>query len=326
MAVVLNSLLWLIKDMSTLEDLKKVTIVVADTGQFHELKKYSPQDATTNPSLILEAIKDPAYLPLLQQTVKGKKDVYNAYMDLFIAFGVEILKFLPPNGRVSIEVDPKLSWDRDASIIFAHKIIERFAKKGIGPEKILIKLASTWEGAQAAYILEKMGIHCNMTLLFSMAQAAICADAGVTLISPFVGRITDFYKKEKGVTDFSANEDPGVQSVKKIYSYLKKFGYKTQVMGASFRSSKQILALAGSDLLTIAPKFLEEMSQASQAVPRQLDMEMAKKSDVTKIEVDYPKFSFLHNEDHSAAFLLSDGIRRFAKDLDTLLGIVAKEV
>ncbi|NDE62949.1 MAG: transaldolase [Chlamydiae bacterium] len=312
--------------MSTLEDLKKITVVVADTGQFHELKKYSPQDATTNPSLILEAIKDPAYLPLLKETVKGKKDVYSAYMDLFIAFGVEILKFLPPNGRVSIEVDPKLSWDKDASIVFAHKIIDRFAKKGIGSEKILIKLASTYEGAEAARILERMGIHCNMTLLFSMAQASICADAGVTLISPFVGRITDFYKKEKGVTDFSPEDDPGVQSVRRIYSYLKKFGYKTQVMGASFRSSKQILALAGSDLLTIAPKFLEEMSQSQQAVPKKLDLEMAKNSDVSKLSLNQSSFEFLHNEDHGAAFLLSDGIRRFAKDLDTLLGIVAKEV
>lgn len=312
--------------MSTLEDLKKFTVVVADTGQFHELKKYSPQDATTNPSLILEAIKDPAYLPLLKETVKGKKDVYDAYMDLFIAFGVEILKFLPHNGRVSIEVDPKLSWDKDASIIFAHKIIERFAKKGIGPEKILIKLASTYEGAEAARMLEKMGIHCNMTLLFSMAQASICADAGVTLISPFVGRITDFYKKEKGVTDFSPEEDPGVQSVRRIYSYLKKFGYKTQVMGASFRSSKQILALAGSDLLTIAPKFLEEMTNSQESVQKKLDLDMAKSSDVTKLTLNHPTFEFLHNEDHGAAFLLSDGIRRFAKDLDTLLGIVAKEV
>ena len=312
--------------MSTLEDLKKFTVVVADTGQFHELKKYSPQDATTNPSLILEAIKDPAYLPLLKETVKGKKDVYDAYMDLFIAFGVEILKFLPHNGRVSIEVDPKLSWDKDASIIFAHKIIERFAKKGIGPEKILIKLASTYEGAEAARMLEKMGIHCNMTLLFSMAQASICADAGVTLISPFVGRITDFYKKEKGVTDFSPEEDPGVQSVRRIYSYLKKFGYKTQVMGASFRSSKQILALAGSDLLTIAPKFLEEMTNSQESVQKKLDLDMAKSSDVTKLTLNHPTFEFFHNEDHGAAFLLSDGIRRFAKDLDTLLGIVAKEV
>ena len=312
--------------MSTLEDLKKFTVVVADTGQFHELKKYSPQDATTNPSLILEAIKDPAYLPLLKETVKGKKDVYDAYMDLFIAFGVEILKFLPRNGRVSIEVDPKLSWDKDASIIFAHKIIERFAKKGIGPEKILIKLASTYEGAEAARMLEKMGIHCNMTLLFSMAQASICADAGVTLISPFVGRITDIYKKEKGVTDFSPEEDPGVQSVRRIYSYLKKFGYKTQVMGASFRSSKQILALAGSDLLTIAPKFLEEMTNSQESVQKKLDLDMAKSSDVTKLTLNHPTFEFLHNEDHGAAFLLSDGIRRFAKDLDTLLGIVAKEV
>jgi len=312
--------------MSTLDDLKKFTVVVADTGQFHELKKFSPQDATTNPSLILEAIKDPAYLPLLRDAVKGKKDVYDAYMDLFIAFGVEILKFLPANGRVSIEVDPKLSWDTEASLIFAHKIIERFAKKGIGPEKILIKLASTWEGAQAAAILEKMGIHCNMTLLFSMAQAAICADAGVTLISPFVGRITDFYKKEKGVTDFSADEDPGVQSVRNIYSYLKKFGYKTQVMGASFRSQKQIVALAGSDLLTIAPKFLEEMSKSQDPVTRKLDPDFAKKSALEKLDLKRPKFEFLHNDDHGAAFLLADGIRRFAKDLDTLLGIVAKEI
>lgn len=312
--------------MSTLEDLKKFTVVVADTGQFHELKKYSPQDATTNPSLILEAIKDPAYLPLLKETVKGKKDVYDAYMDLFIAFGVEILKFLPQKGRVSIEVDPKLSWDKDASIVFAHKIIERFAKKGIGPEKLLIKLASTYEGAEAARMLEKMGIHCNMTLLFSMAQASICADAGVTLISPFVGRITDFYKKEKGVADFSPEEDPGVQSVRRIYSYLKKFGYKTQVMGASFRSSKQILALAGSDLLTIAPKFLEEMTNSQETVQKKLDLDMAKSSDVTKLTLNHPSFEFSHNEDHGAAFLLSDGIRRFAKDLDTLFGIIAKEI
>jgi transaldolase len=312
--------------MSTLEDLKKFTVVVADTGQFHELKKYSPQDATTNPSLILEAIKDPAYLPLLRETVKGKKDVYDAYMDLFIAFGVEILKFLPQKGRVSIEVDPKLSWDKDASIVFAHKIIERFAKKGIGPEKLLIKLASTYEGAEAARMLEKMGIHCNMTLLFSMAQASICADAGVTLISPFVGRITDFYKKEKGVADFSPEEDPGVQSVRRIYSYLKKFGYKTQVMGASFRSSKQILALAGSDLLTIAPKFLEEMTNSQETVQKKLDLDMAKSSDVTKLTLNHPSFEFSHNEDHGAAFLLSEGIRRFAKDLDTLFGIIAKEI
>ncbi|MFZ4674010.1 MAG: transaldolase [Chlamydiia bacterium] len=312
--------------MSSLNELRKNTIVVADTGQFHELKKYSPQDATTNPSLILEAIKDPAYLPLLQKTVKGKKDPYDAYLDLFVAFGLETLKFLPSNGRVSIEVDPKLSWNKDASIIFAHKIIDRFHKAGIGPERILIKLASTWEGAEAARVLEKMGIHCNMTLLFSMAQAAISADAGVTLISPFVGRITDFYKKEKNVADFAPDEDPGVLSVKKIYSYLKKFGYKTQVMGASFRSSKQIIALSGSDLLTIAPKFLEELEQSSAPVPRKLDPTAAHSSNVTKMGLTHPEFEFSHNEDHGAAFLLSDGIRRFSKDLDTLLGIISKEI
>jgi len=312
--------------MSSLEDLKKNTIVVADTGHFHELKKYSPQDATTNPSLILEAIKDPMYLPLLKETVKGKKDPYEAYLDLFVAFGVETLKFLPANGRVSIEVDPKLSWNKDGSIIFAHKIIDRFGKKGIDPKQILIKLASTWKGVEAGRVLEKMGIHCNMTLLFSMAQAAICADAGVTLISPFVGRITDFYKKEKNITDFTPEEDPGVLSVKAIYSYLKKFGYKTQVMGASFRSAKQIIALAGSDLLTIAPKFLEELKKATNPVPRKLDIELAKKSDLHKMSLTHPEFECLHNEDHGAAFLLSDGIRRFSKDLDTLLGIISKEL
>jgi transaldolase len=312
--------------MSSLEQLKKFTTIVADTGEFNELKKVKPQDATTNPSLILEAIKNPAYLPILKETVKGKKDIYEAYLDVFVAFGVEALKHLPANGRISIEVDPKLSWDKDASIIFANKIIERFQAKGIDRKKILIKLASTWKGTQAAMVLEKMGIHCNMTLLFSMAQAAACADSGATLISPFVGRITDFYKKEKNVTSFAPHDDPGVISVKKIFSYLKKFGYKTQVMGASFRSCEQIMALAGCDLLTIAPKFLEELSQRNDPVTRQLDLEMANKSDQKKLELTHPKFEFLHNEDVCATHLLSDGIRRFSKDLDTLMGIIAKEI
>ena len=269
--------------MNKLEQLKKMTVVVSDTGEINEIKKYHPTDATTNPSLIFAAAGQPEYSHLVDEAVQaakkqgGTKDqqVKAAMDQVFVNFGIEILKIVP--GRVSTEVDARLSFDIQGSVEKARHLIQLYEKAGINRERILIKLASTWEGAKAAEILEKEGIHCNMTLLFSMAQAIICAEAKATLISPFVGRILDWYKKAEGKESYPPAQDPGVVSVAQIYNYYKKMGYKTVVMGASFRNSVEILELAGCDLLTIAPKLLEELQNAEGDVPRKLDPEAAKK-------------------------------------------------
>ncbi len=305
---------------SKLDQLKTMTTVVADTGDIDSIKKYTPTDATTNPSLILAAAQKPAYRHLIDEAIqfaktkaKSKEEELSLLMDkLFVNFGVEILKLVP--GRVSTEVDARLSFDTEGSIQKAHQLIDLYKQAGIPRERVLIKLASTWEGARAATVLEKEGIHCNMTLLFSLAQAIACAEAKATLISPFVGRILDWYKKNEGVSGYAPAEDPGVKSVTQIYYYFKKFDYKTQVMGASFRNADEIIELAGCDLLTIAPQLLEELSQAQEPVPRKLDASKAKNLDIKKIVLDEKAFRLMLNDNAMATEKLSEGIRKFAED------------
>jgi len=306
---------------SALDQLKSFTTVVADTGDFEAIKKYKPTDATTNPSLILAAAKMPQYQHLIKEAVQfGKKGGTNlneqveaAIDKLFVLFGCEILEIVP--GRVSTEVDARLSFNKEASIAKARKFIGLYEEMGIPKERILIKLGSTWEGIQAAKVLEEQyGIHCNLTLLFSFAQAVACAEAGVTLISPFVGRILDWFVANTGVKAFKQEEDPGVKSVTQIYNYYKKFGYKTVVMGASFRNVGEIKELAGCDLLTISPSLLEDLSTSQDQVPRKLDEHLAKKMDIKRQEMDEATFRWLMNEDQMATDKLSDGIRKFAAD------------
>ncbi|WP_322070597.1 transaldolase [Paraburkholderia bannensis] len=303
---------------TALDQLKQYTTVVADTGDFQQFVQYKPQDATTNPSLILKAVQKAEYRPLLEKTVRDHaSESVEAIIDhLLIAFGTEILKIIP--GRVSTEVDARLSFDTKKSIDKAHHIIDLYKKAGIEKERVLIKLASTWEGIRAAEALQKEGIRCNMTLLFSLAQAAACAEAGAQLISPFVGRIYDWYKKAKGADwddakDGGAN-DPGVQSVRKIYAYYKKFGYKTEVMGASFRNTSQIVELAGCDLLTISPDLLQKLQDSSEKIDRKLSPEVFANEQIERIGVDEPTFRFLLNEDAMATEKLAEGIRAFAAD------------
>jgi transaldolase len=299
--------------MSHLDSLKKHSLVVADTGDIDAVARWKPQDATTNPSLLLASAEDPRYRPLTEKAIADAGGDPAAAMDLlFVRFGAEILKHVA--GRVSTEVDARLSFDREASIAKARKLIALYEKQGIGRERILIKLASTWEGIQAAGQLEREGIHCNLTLLFSFAQAVACADAGVTLISPFVGRIYDWYKAARKVQDIPVEEDPGVASVVRIYDYYKKYGYKTQVMGASFRKTEQILALAGCDLLTIAPELLQKLSATEGTVERKLSPESAKKIDMPRVKLDETAFRWLSNEDAMATDKLAEGIRRFDAD------------
>lgn len=306
--------------MNKLEQLKKMTTVVADTGDINSIKRYTPTDATTNPSLILAAATMPQYVPLIDEAIAfakqaslSKENQLKLALDkIFVNFGAEILKLIP--GRVSTEVDARLSFDTEGSIAKAHQLIALYKEMGIPKERILIKLASTWEGIQAAKVLEKEGIHCNMTLMFSMAQAVGCADAGATLISPFVGRILDWYKKHTGLESYPPAEDPGVVSVTEIYHYYKKFGYKTEVMGASFRNADEILELAGCDLLTIAPSLLEELSKAEGDVPRKLRPEESAKMVIPRIEITEKSFRWLFNENQMATEKLSDGIRKFAED------------
>lgn len=306
--------------MNKLEQLKKMTTVVADTGDINSIKRYTPTDATTNPSLILAAATMPQYVPLIDEAIAfakqaslSKENQLKLALDkIFVNFGAEILKLIP--GRVSTEVDARLSFDTEGSIAKAHQLIALYKEMGIPKERILIKLASTWEGIQAAKVLEKEGIHCNMTLMFSMAQAVGCADAGATLISPFVGRILDWYKKHTGLESYPPAEDPGVVSVTEIYHYYKKFGYKTEVMGASFRNADEILELAGCDLLTIAPSLLEELSKAEGDVPRKLRPEESAKMAIPRIEITEKSFRWLFNENQMATEKLSDGIRKFAED------------
>lgn len=303
--------------MNTLESLKELTTVVADTGDFESMKAYKPQDATTNPSLILAAASDEKYKELIEKAVKDNKEgcLVNAVM---VAFGLEILNIVP--GRVSTEVDARLSFDVDGSVAKAHDIIKRYKEAGIEKERILIKLASTWEGAQAAKALEKEGIHCNMTLLFSLPQAALCAQVGATLISPFVGRILDWYKAKEN-KEFERSEDPGVQSVTEIYNYYKSYDYPTEIMGASFRNVGEIIELAGCDLLTISPKLLEELQGMSEPVERKLDANKAK-TPHERLSLDEKGFRLAQNENAMAVEKLSEGIRKFSADIVKLEGIL----
>lgn len=306
--------------LDALAELKKLTTVVADTADFALIEQYQPQDATTNPSLLLAATKKPEYKALLDDAVAyGKKFPKEEQVDrvatkLGVNFGLEILKKVP--GRVSTEVSAALSFDKEASVAKAKEIIQLYKEAGIDTSKrVLIKLASTWEGIQAGAELEKEGIHCNLTLLFSFAQAVACAQAGVTLISPFVGRILDWFKAfGPKDSDYTGAKDPGVVSVSKIYNYYKKYGYNTIVMGASFRNTTEITELAGCDYLTIGPALLDQLSKSSESVPAKLTVEAAKKMDIEKLpELDEKTFRFMHNEDRMAVEKLSDGIRAFHK-------------
>src|SRR5271169_5331812 len=287
--------------MTLLESLKKYTIVVADTGDIEAIAKHRPQDATTNPSLLYHAAQAPVYRHLTEEATElalergGRHEEMAAeFIDhLFVLFGCEILKVVP--GRVSTEVAASLSFDTTATIAKGRKLISLYEKKGIARERILIKVASTWEGVRAAELLEKEGIHCNLTLLFSFAQAVACAEAGVTLISPFVGRIYDWYKKENKGAEIPPDQDPGVASVTRIYNYYKKYGYKTQVMGASFRNVNQIIRLAGADLLTISPELLEQLEQTNGVLERKLDPATAKASKDEQLHLTEVGFRWMHN-------------------------------
>lgn len=308
--------------MNQLEQLKQYTTVVADTGDFQSMQAYTPRDATTNPSLILKAVQKPEYQPLLAQAVTqnaGKST--DAIIDqLLISFGVKILEIVP--GRVSTETDARLSFDTQATVAKGRQLIALYEAAGIPRERILIKIASTWEGIRAAEILEKEGIRCNMTLLFSLAQAAACAEAGAQLISPFVGRIYDWFKKQTGQEIFGA-EDPGVLSVKRIYNYYRKFGYKTEIMGASFRNTSQILELAGCDLLTISPDLLQKLNDTETKVAPKLNPEAALASDLEKLDINEQSFRFMLNEDVMATEKLAEGIRLFCADTIKLETIIA---
>ncbi len=308
-----------------LDQLKQYTQVVADTGDFESMKEYAPQDATTNPSLILKAAAMPAYAPLVDQAVRdaGSSARPDQVIDrLLVVFGLEILKIVP--GRVSSEVDARLSFDREATLTKARDIIGLYEKAGIDRKRVLIKIASTWEGIKAAEKLEKEGIHCNLTLLFSFAQAVACAEAGIQLISPFVGRILDWHKKSAG-RDFTGAEDPGVQSVTQIYTYYKKFGHPTEVMGASFRNKGEILELAGCDLLTIAPAILGELKASSDPVVRKLDPAKAATADLSKVSFDEKSFRYALNEDAMATEKTAEGIRQFSADIVKLEQLIAKK-
>ena len=307
--------------MNLLEQLKKQTTVVADTGDFTSIEEYKPMDATTNPSLIFAVSQNPRFAPLLREAItyaKGQTDDGVAQLDIAmdkvaVNFGLKILEIVP--NRVSTEVDARLSFDKEASIAKARDLIALYEAEGISRDRVLIKLAATWEGICAAEELEKDGIHCNLTLLFSFVQAVACADAGVTLISPFVGRILDWHKKDRGVEEIPAKEDPGVLSVKNIYNYYKKFDYKTEIMGASFRNIDEITELAGCDLLTISPALLNELSATTGTLKPQLTIEAAKESNLKKISVDEKTFRWMLNEDAMATEKLAEGIRNFTVDL-----------
>ncbi len=305
--------------MSLLDSLKRYTTVVADTGDIEAIAEYRPQDATTNPSLLLKAAQQERYRSLVEAALHAASRTggseaarTEAFMDhLAVAFGGEILNIVP--GRVSTEVDARLSFDTEGSIAKARQLIGMYEQNGIPRERVLIKVGSTWAGIRAAERLEREGIHCNLTLLFSFAQAVACAEARVTLISPFVGRIYDWHKKQRG-SEIPPDEDPGVASVTRIYNYFKKFGYPTQVMGASFRRVEQIVRLAGCDLLTISPELLEELQNASGEVTPRLTAEAARASGESRIALDEKTFRWMHNEDAMAVEKLSEGIRRFYED------------
>ena len=313
--------------MSTqLDQLKQLTVVVADTGDFASMKEFAPRDATTNPSLILKAAAMPAYSALVDQAIKdaGPSATLPQVIDrLLVVFGLEILKIVP--GRVSSEVDARLSFDTAATVAKAHEIIALYEKAGISRNRVLIKIASTWEGIKAAEQLEKDGIHCNLTLLFSFAQAVACAEAGITLISPFVGRILDWHKAKNPTANFAGAADPGVISVTQIYTYYKKFGYKTEVMGASFRNTGEIVELAGCDLLTIAPALLAELKASTAPLVRKLDPAASAKADLKKVSFNEAAFRFALNEDPMATEKTAEGIRLFSADIVKLEQLIAQK-
>jgi len=317
-----------------LEQLRKYTVVVADTGDMNAMEQFRPTDATTNPSLITTAAQMPQYQPIVDGVIldarkelgdgADDKSIANlAFQGLAIAFGKKILNIVP--GRVSTEVDARLSYDTEATIAQARSIIAQYDKANVGRDHVLIKIASTWEGIRAAEVLEKEGIHCNLTLLFGLHQAIAAADAGVTLVSPFVGRILDWYKKDTG-KDYKGPDDPGVQSVTRIYNYYKKFGYKTQVMGASFRNIGEILELAGCDLLTISPHLLGELESTQGDLPRKLDPGTAKDLPIERIVVDKATFRHMHAEDRMANDKLEEGIEGFSAALVNLEKLLAKRL
>ena len=322
--------------MTLLESLKKYTAVVADTGDIEAIARHRPQDATTNPSLLFKAAQMPGYRHLVEEAEtlavrrggNGRETAEEFIDRLFVLFGCEILKVVP--GRVSTEVAASLSFDTAGTIAKARKLVSLYDQNGVARERILIKIASTWEGIRAAEVLEKEGIHCNLTLLFSFAQAVACAEAKVTLISPFVGRIYDWYRKEQGGAEIPVDQDPGVASVTRIYNYYKKFGYKTQVMGASFRNVNQIVRLAGSDLLTISPELLEKLEQSAGIIERKLDPVTAQRSKEERLNLDEKTFRWMHNEDAMATEKLAEGIRKFNSDArhleDFALSQVAQKV
>jgi len=317
--------------LSQLDQLKKFTKVVADTGDFETMREFKPQDATTNPSLILQAATKPAYSYIVDKVLADRKgsgltghaQIEDVIDHVLVGFGLEILKIVP--GRVSTETDARLSFDTECSIAKGRQLIGIYEKDGISRDRILIKIASTWEGIRAAEVLQKEGIHCNLTLLFSFPQAVACAEAKVQLISPFVGRIYDWYKANQK-RDYTGAEDPGVQSVTTIFNYYKKFGYSTEVMGASFRNTSQIVELAGSDLLTISPDLLAKLAASDEPVTRKLDPAAAKSSDIERIQLDEKKFRFLLNEDAMATEKTAEGIRKFAADIVKLEHFIASKL
>ena len=317
-----------------LQQLREMTVVVADTGDIEAIERYQPQDATTNPSLITTAAQMPQYSQIVDDVLlQAKKELGNnakdqqvancAFERLAVAFGQKILKII--KGRVSTEVDARVSYDTEATMQKAHSIIKQYEQAGISRERVLIKIASTWPGIRAAEQLEKEGIHCNLTLLFGIHQAIACADAGVTLVSPFVGRILDWNKKDTG-KDYQGADDPGVQSVTRIYNYFKKFGYKTVVMGASFRNIGEIKELAGCDLLTISPQLLKELDSTEGDLPRKLDPEKARSMDIEKVTIDEATFEKMHKADRMASDKLSEGIKGFSDSLVSLEKLLAERL
>ena len=317
--------------LSQLDQLKKFTRVVADTGDFESMRSFKPQDATTNPSLILAAAIKPQYVHLLDKAVTdrkgcgltGAKQLDDIIDYVLVNFGLEILDIVP--GRVSTETDARLSFDTQGSIDKGRQLIALYEKNGTSRERVLIKIAATWEGIKAAEVLAKEGIHCNLTLLFAQAQAIACAEAGVQLISPFVGRIYDWYKAANK-RDYTGAEDPGVVSVTQIFNYYKKFGYKTEVMGASFRNTSQIVELAGSDLLTISPDLLAKLAASTEPVTKKLDEAAAKAMDLVKTPLDEKKFRFDFNEDPMAVEKTAEGIRKFSADIVKLEKFIADKL
>lgn len=315
-----------------LEQLREITVVVADTGDIQAIEKFKPRDATTNPSLITAAAQMPQYQGIVDETLQTAKtdagtdastqEIVNlAFKRLAVAFGRKILEIIP--GRVSTEVDARLSYDTEGTLATARDLIAQYESAGISRERILIKIASTWEGIKAAEILEKEGIHCNLTLLFGLHQAVACAEADITLISPFVGRILDWYKKDTGRESYPPAEDPGVLSVTEIYNYYKKFGYTTEVMGASFRNTDELTELAGCDLLTISPKLLAQLDAVTAELPRKLSPDNAKALEIEKISIDKDTFDKMHAADRMASEKLAEGIQGFTKALESLEALLA---